>query len=470
MQQPQQKPNRKLLSVFSLVMINVIAVDSLRNLPISAEYGFSIVFFYLLCTLFFLLPIALVTAELATGWPKTGGLYVWIREAFGPRIGFFVIWLQWIYNVIWYPTILSFLVATIAFLINPALVNNRIYMLVMVLGIFWGITILNFFGMRISSYLSTLGAIFGTILPMFFIILLGAIWLFNGRPIHIHFDHKSFFPDLSSINNLVFMVAVLFGLIGLELSAVHAEEVKNPRRDFPRALLISSLIIIVTLVFASLAISMVLPHDKISLVAGLIQSFSIFFNAYHLHWMIPIIAGLIILGGISGVSTWIIGPTKALMVASQDGSIPPLFKQQNRFGSPVAVLILQGCIVTLLCSAFLLMPSVNSSFWLLSVMTAQLAMLVYVFMFAAVIRLRYKTSSTRKAAAFKIPYGNFGVCTIASIGILTCTTAVALGFFPPSQIKIGNLFTYESIMIAGIIACCLPPLVIYALRKPDWVD
>ena len=101
--------------------INVIAVDSLRNLPISAEYGFSLVFFYVVAALFFFIPIALISAELATGWPKTGGIYVWVREAFGTKTAFFTIWLQWIYNIVWYPTILAFLAATITYLIDPQL-------------------------------------------------------------------------------------------------------------------------------------------------------------------------------------------------------------------------------------------------------------------------------------------------------------------------------------------------------------
>jgi len=83
-----KKPKR-VLSVFSLVMINVIAVDSLRSLPISAAYGFSIVFYYLLAAILFFVPVALIAAELATAWPETGGLYVWVREAFGRRWGFF---------------------------------------------------------------------------------------------------------------------------------------------------------------------------------------------------------------------------------------------------------------------------------------------------------------------------------------------------------------------------------------------
>src|SRR6478672_5976935 len=103
--------SKKVLSVFSLVMINIIAVDSLRTLPISAKLGMSLIFYYVIAALIFFIPVALVAAELATAFPNTGGIYVWVREAFGKRVGFITIWLQWIYNVVWYPTILAFIAA-----------------------------------------------------------------------------------------------------------------------------------------------------------------------------------------------------------------------------------------------------------------------------------------------------------------------------------------------------------------------
>ena len=107
--------------------------------------GFSLVFYYLLAAVMFFLPVALVSAELATGWPETGGVYIWVREAFGKKIGFMTIWLQWFYNICWYPTIMSFIAATIAYCINPDLVNNKYYMLSVITVFFWGSTIVNFF-------------------------------------------------------------------------------------------------------------------------------------------------------------------------------------------------------------------------------------------------------------------------------------------------------------------------------------
>src|SRR5690348_3007813 len=108
------RPSGKPLGVFALVMINVIAVDNLRSLTVGAEYGFALVFFYLLAAILFFIPTILVTAELATGWPNTGGVYVWVREAFGPRLGFLTIWMQWIYNVVWYPTVFTFMAGILA--------------------------------------------------------------------------------------------------------------------------------------------------------------------------------------------------------------------------------------------------------------------------------------------------------------------------------------------------------------------
>src|SRR5579872_4420927 len=182
---------KKVLGVFSLVMINVIAVDNLRSLTAGAEYGFALVFFYLLAALLFFIPSILVSAELATGWPTTGGVYVWVREAFGPRWGFLTIWLQWIYNVVWYPTILAFMAATLAHLMNPALAANKIYTLGMILVLFWGATWMNCLGIRISSWVSIVGAVIGTIIPMLIIIVLGAFWLLNGHHSQIVFNTAS---------------------------------------------------------------------------------------------------------------------------------------------------------------------------------------------------------------------------------------------------------------------------------------
>lgn len=454
---------KKHLSVFGLVMINVVAIDSLRTLPIGAEYGYSVIFYYIVAALVFFVPVALVAAELATGWPDTGGIYIWTREAFGKRTAFLTIWLQWFYNVCWYPTILTLIAATIAYCINPNLVNNKLYMASVIMTIFWLSTLFNFFGLKITNILSTLSAIVGTILPMIFITILGFVWLFMGKSISITPSWHNFFPDLSSLNNLVLLSSLLYGLVGIEMSASHAAEVHNPPRDYPKAVFWSALIILATMIFASLAIALVVPQHQLNIVSGLLQAFSIFFTAFHMTWFMPILAILIVLGALGGMNAWMLGPSKGLLMASRDGSLPASLSFVNKEQVPTRILLLQAIIFTGLCSTFLFMPTVSSSFWVLSAITSILALIVYVIMFAAGIKLRYKHAHVTRA--FIIPGGKFGLWLTCLLGLASCLFTIFLGFLPPSQVNVGHIMTYEMILIVGVILSCLIPFVVYHLTQ-----
>ncbi len=451
------RPPKKVLSVFSLVMINVIAVDSLRTLPITAKLGFSLVSYYLVAAFVFFIPVALVAAELATAWPNTGGIYVWVREAFGRRAAFITIWLQWIYNVVWYPTILAFIAATLAYLFEPQLANNKYYLWGTTVCLFWLFTLLNCFGMRVSSIISILGASLGTILPMIGITVLGIIWLIQGNPTQLS-HATAWLPDFSSIGNLSLFSGVLFGLLGMEMSAIHAEEVKNPQRDYPRALAWSTIIIFSTLVLGSLAIVIVVPIDALSVVSGLIDAYAIFFKAYNMSWMTQLTAGLIILGGVSGLSAWIIGPTKGLLVSAHDGCLPRQFSHMNRHGAPTVILITQGLIFTMLSTVMIFIESVNAAYWILSVMCAQLALLAYIFMFAAAIKLRY--SHPNQHRSYKIPGGNWGMWIVSGTGLICCLLTTLIGFAPPSQIPIDNVAFFETFLAGGMLLFVLVPWVL----------
>lgn len=457
------KNPKHVLGLFQIVMINIIAVDSIRTLPFAAEYGFSLVFYYLLAAIMFFIPSALVSAELASAWPRTGAIYIWVREAFGKNCSLLVIWLEWICNVVWYPTILALIAGALAYLVDPALADNKVYMICTILILFWASTWINCLGMKASSWVSIVTALLGTLIPMVLITILGVLWLAQNNPLQIQFSWAEFFPSHGKVDNLAFLSNVLFGLIGLDMAATHAAEMKNPRTDYPKAMLISVVVILASIIFSSLAISLVVAPDELNLVTGCLQAFSIFLQKFNLFWALPIIALCIVIGGIGGVSAWIIGPTKGLMVASEDGSLPKFLAKKNAKGAPINVLILQGVIVSFLSLAFIVMPSVNSSFWLLSAITAQIAMVVYVFLFIAGISLRYTKKDTPRI--YKIPFGNVGMNIVGVLGCLSCLGAMVLGFIPPVKIGIGDVFTYEILLISGVLGLCLIPFAIHKIFK-----
>ncbi len=453
--------NKKPLSVFLLVMINVIAIDSLRNLSSNAIYGLGIPFYYFLAFIGFMLPCALVTAELATHHPKTGGVYVWVERAFGAPFGFLTIWLQWIYNVFWYPTILLFIAANIAYLIDPALESNPVFMLGTVLFLFLLSTLSNCFGMKISGGISTLCAIAGTLLPMIAISGLGIYWLVQGHGLAIHVSTEAFFPAPWKENNLAFFVIVLFSLFGLEMSAVHAGEVENPQRDYPRSLLYSSILIMLTVMTASLAVAIIVPHDSLSIISGLDQAFSLFLHKLHLGWLLPLALIAIILGGFGGMSAWVIGPTKGLAVAADEGYAPALWARRNKRGVPSTILWIQAVLVCLMTLFFVTFPSLNTAYWILSNLTSELALLFYMFMFAAAIRLRYKNPAPVPEKAYKIPGGQWGIWVAAGLGMISCLIAFSLSFIPPKDLPLPSIEIYEAILIVGILVFSLPPVLYY---------
>jgi glutamate:GABA antiporter len=458
--------NKKTITVFALAMINVAAIGSVKNWPTIAEYGFSSLFYFLLAAVIFFLPTALVAAELATGWPRIGGVFVWVKEAFGRRLGFLAIWLLWIENVIWYPTMLTFIAATVAYIFDPAWGTNKTYLLLTSLAAFWVMTLVNLRGMKTSAWISTFGVVIGAFIPGLVIIGLGCNWYFSGEPLQITFDLNSFIPDMSSPEQMVIFVGILLSLCGMEMSAIHARDVQNPQKNYPKATLITLLLVIGLSVLGVLAIAAVVPQKDISLTAGSMQAFVSFVDVYQLNWLIPVMAFLIVIGALASLSTWIIGPSRGLLAAAQGGDLPPICRKLNKNGMPVSLLIIQACIVSVLSFMFILMPTVNAAYWILSVMVVQVYLVMYFLMFAAAIKLRYKRPNVHRT--YRIPGGKAGMWIVAGIGILSSAFAFIIGFFPPAQFPTGNVTVYVGTLVVGILIFCLTPSIILLFKKKSW--
>jgi len=273
-------------------------------------------------------------------------------------------------------------------------------------------------------------------------------------------------PNLANVGSIVFLVGVSLSYVGLELSSIHAGEVKNPHRNYPRSILIAVLIVLLIYIVSTIAVAAVVPQKEISLVAGLMQAFEAFFAPFNLAWIVPVIAALTAIGAFALINTWVIAPAKALMVTARNGDLPPVLQRVNNNFAPVTILVLQAVVGTLLAFIFVLMPNVNASYWLITALTSQLYAIVYILMFAAAIRLRYSQPDVERP--YKIPGGNLGMWIMGGIGLAGSIIILIIGFFPPSQITTGSLAFYEAFLMGGIILFTLIPFVIYRFRKPHW--
>jgi glutamate:GABA antiporter len=453
------------LGVGALAMINVAAIVSARNLPVMAVYGWSMLALFGIAILVFLIPLSMAAAELGTTWPKDGGIYAWVKEAFGGRAGFLAVWCDYSENVAWFPTVLSFMAASLAYVFTPALATNKLFLLTVMLGFFWGTTLLNLPGVKTSSAVGSIGTIAGSILPAVLVVVLGAAFLLQGNPSQIPFSAAALVPDIQ-VNNLAFLGGIILLFTGMEMAGFHARETPHPGRDIPRAIALAVVIIVTFSVLGSLFLAFVLPTKEISLVSGTMELFASVLDKLHIGWLLKPLALVVAVGGIAHLTPWILGPAKGVGEVARQGYAPARLGRTNAHNVPVALLIIQGIGGSIFSLLFLLVPSVSTSYWMLSAVTAQIIVIMYGLMFAAVIRLRYSQPDTPRP--YRIPGGTVGVWVVAGVGLIGCAVSFYLGFIPPSQLKTGNTVTYVSLLALAVVVLSLPPFVFAVLAKPVW--
>ena len=461
------------LSVMTLAIMNVTAVVSLRGLPSEAVYGLSSAFYYLFAAIVFLIPTAMVAAELAAMFSdKQGGVFRWVGEAYGSRMGFLAIWLQWIESTIWYPTVLTFGAVSIAFIgVNDthdaALASNKLFTLVVVLAIYWVATFIAMRGLSWVGKISKWGGMIGTIIPAGLLIVLGIIYIATGG--HNNMDmSQGFFPDLTKLDNLVLASSIFLFYAGMEMMGVHVMDVNNPSRNYPKAIVIGSIVTVLIFILGTFSLGFIIPAKDISLTQSLLIGFDNYFRHFHISWAGPIIAIALMFGVLAGVLTWVAGPSKGIFMVGKAGYLPPFFQRANKYGVQRNILLIQGVIVTLLSLLFVVMPSVQSFYQILSQLTVLLYLIMYMMMFAAAITLRYKMKSTPRP--FRLGKGNGLMWLLGVVGFCGSLLAFILSFVPPSQIATGSNKVWYSVLIIGCVVLVIVPFIIYAMRKPSWRD
>ena len=466
---------KKNISTWQLALMTAAAVISLRGLPMMAQEELTMFFYIFFATFLFLIPAALVAAELGSAFAdRGGGVYTWVKEAFNRKMGFTAIFLQWIQNVVWYPTVLGFAAASIAYMIGkPDLSQNGWFVGLFSIAMYWLATWLTFKGTSIISRITSQGFLLGTVLPGVVIIVMAIIWIAGGNPIafehvpdtvtqvvnvnagHVH---PRFFPHMTGISDIAFLAGILLLFAGVEVHAVHVREMKEPQKQFPAAMFLAALISFALFTLGSLAVAIVTPYDQINLQAGLFVSFQQLFSHYHIGWLTNVMGLLAAFGALAGVMSWISGPSRGLLWKANDGQLPDFLKKTNRNGVQTHILFIQGAIVSVLSSLYIIMDDVSVAFFLLSALTIGLYLVMYMMMYASGIKLRYTQPDLKRS--YKVPGGKMGMWLIAGVGFLAVAFSFIVTFFPPSQLPVGSPAFYTGLVIVGTVVFVGIPILI----------
>jgi len=463
------------------MLTSAAIVTSLRGLPLMAEEELTMFVYIAFASVLFLLPAALVSAELGGALShRSGGVYVWVGEAFGTQWGFLAVWLQWIQNVVWYPTALGFGAAAAAYAVSkPAEAENHTFIGLFCIGAYWLATLIALRGNRVLAKVTKYGFVIGTVVPGVVLIALFGYWVVSGHVLgwtsthdaavsHVVAGHASprWFPSVGGLGTLSFLAGVMLLFAGVEVQAVHATEMKDSRRGFPTSIFLAAGICFAVFTLGSLAVAGILPYHQISLQSGVFDAIHAGLSALGLTWLGPVLAVLICYGALGGALAWIGGPSRALLATAEDGALPPFLQHTNAKGIQRNILLVQGGIVTAISALYLLMDDVSSAFFLISALVVSLYIIMYMLLFAAAIRLRYSQPDLPRQ--FQIPGGITGMWAIAGIGLLAVTFSLVLAFVPPAQLPIGSPTGYVALVATGTVVFTGAPLLVYRLRRPGW--
>ena len=455
------------IGLFLLILLMTGAIDNIRNLPGTATSGTYIFFFFIVAIVFFLAPVALVSAEMTSTYTEKGeeGVYGWVKKAFGPKVAMVAIWFQWINTLIWFPSILTFIAATVAYLINPDLAENVKYTAIFITVTFWALTIVNLMGLRVSAIFASICTLAGMVIPMTIMVLFAVAWIVSGESSQIHFTVSNLIPSLSSTNSWMGLTAIIASFLGLELATVHITKVKNPKKNFPLGLLIASVFMVITMILGALAVSMIFPQNEINVVHGTIHSFSLYIQKFGLpHILYYILGAMIIIGSVGSMINWILSPARGLLQAADDKFLPSLLTKRNKHDAPSGVLILQAIIMTIVCLALELVPSVQAYYWLLTALSTQIYSIMYLMMFIAAIKLKLNNNKINNSEDFRIPGGKTGMLITCLAGILGTTLCVIVGFVPPSNMY-SNPLDFIVTLSGCLVVSVLPVFFFHWYRK-----
>jgi glutamate:GABA antiporter len=446
----------------ALALMTVGSVGYLGSAPASSVFGLASVFLYVLPALVFFLPISLVAAELASGWP--GGVYNWVREGISAPMGLLAVWCEFAQTIFYYPALLGYIAGTLAYVFDQRLAGSGVYNAVIIIVLFWGGVLASSRGAAVVARLSSSGTMIGTLIPAAILVALGVAYLLQGNHSAAPMTTGHLLPAWNGLASIVLIVNSFFTYAGVEVNAVHVDELRNPGREYPRSIFVAMALVLAVFIFPTLAIAWVIPSAQISLTTGVMQAYNALFTHFSLRFAVPLIAVALALGALAGMMAWLDGPSEGLLlIGREQGFLPPYFQKVNGKGIEVRILAAQGVVITIIALLYAFIPSVSRAYWIFAVMATQVYLIMYVLMFIAAMRLR--RSQPAHTRGYRAP----ALRLLCLLGIVSSAAALLIGFIPPSQYGASNALLYTVAIIAGILVIgILPPLLLDRLRKPGW--
>lgn len=462
--------NSKKLTLFGLIGITMAFFGTVRSVPTLAITGWTQIFYMLVAAVLFALPIALMSAELSTGFQEEGGPQVWVKKAIGEKWGFVTSWLLWVQMFFGMVMVASTVGVLFGYVINvPHLSSNNFFIFAVILISYWGVTLLNlkFDMVKIAG---NWGSIIGVYIPFVVLVVLGLAYMFkNGiNPAgHLaNFKAGDLLPNLSDLGSLAYLSGIIFIFAGVEISSVHANNIENPKRNYPIAVISSVILLVIFNLIAGLTVANGVPMGKMEL-SNITQPYMIFCADLGIPSIfVNIISAMILIGVLVQLSAWVLGPSKSMIKVAEDGNLPPFFQKRNSKGIPITFVMLQAIVISLVSVMYIVVPDVNSAFLVITITTTILYCIVYALIAISAVRLRYKEPNMNRP--FRLGKGNGMMWFVSLLSLLSVLITIVVSLIPPSILPKSFSTGYVIYQVVATVVMVGVALIIYKFKKPSW--
>jgi amino acid transporter len=450
MAKADDKPRlRRTMGFGDLVLFFVITGFAVRWLPLAGSVGPSAIVFWVIACLAFYIPLVFCVIELSSRYPDEGGLYIWAKHAFGDFAGFITGWTYWTSVLPYFGGLLYFTAGNALYVGGDrwmAWSREPGYFIAFSLAALTIATGLNVVGLDIGKWLHNLGAISSWV-PALVLMAVGTVaWLQFGPATEI--DAASLVPTID-YKNVLFVSTLAFTLVGAESASLMAEEVRDARRNIPRALLVAGPVIAGTYMAGTICLLLALPPREIGSLEGIMQAVVQIEKRLDLHGVAPLISILITIGGVGMCGAWLAATARLPFVAGLDHYLPAAFARFHpRWGTPWIALSIQAALAALV--AVLNQPgeTVEGAYSVLVSMALIPTYIPFLFLFAAIIRLQGQPAGPEVR---RVPGGRLGAIFLAGLGF--STTAVSTVFAAiPSELEEHKTWAIVKVVgLAGLL-------------------
>ena len=471
---PKKKYKFRLFSAVLATVCIILVGDAVAP---TAAIGNSMYIWWAIMLIGFFVPYALISAELGTQYPSEGGMYTWVKKAFGKKWASRVAWFYWVNYPLWIASLADLITTMIMQMFG---IEMEMWM-VLVIQIFYIflVTVLGMLRISQSDWVSNIGAII-KILLLSGIGFLGLYVLFSKGTANPVEGWQDFVPLASADGGidwagLSFVSLIIFNMLGFEVVGTFYDDMDKPKKQIPKAIILGGILIAIFYIFPSFGMGVGTSFEEIQTNTGFLDSYNVLmanagFEAAAIQAILVTVGGLFILTLISNVSSWNFGVYSVIASAADDGMFPKSWKKRNKDGVPYMVGIWTGIVAAVLAVAGIIiayvfpeMEELSNMFWAFFSLSLVCLLLSYVPMFAAFIKLHKKGPQVKNGYWLKI-----GPVLRWLMGIVPLVLLfISLFFTLIPELSVEAIIDNKVLIISSIVCVVIGEVLVFRMSRND---